>query len=139
MKRPVTSAALRVQAQRVGHLHALALQAWCRASSEDPAHWTPALPEYAQCGATALVVQDVLGGDLMTGRLLRNGRLVTHCWNLLEGDVQVDLTARQLAGARFLGTSRVVRDAVLAHEPTAYRYAYLAARFAAIDHARRRR
>lgn len=127
------------QAAHLRHVHALALQAWCRETSDDPLRWTPALPEYAQCAATALIVQDLFGGDLMRGRYERRGSFVTHCWNLLEGGVQVDLTRRQMRGARPLGATRVTRDKVLAQPRTAYRYAFLASRIAAVDRRRPRR
>jgi hypothetical protein len=139
VKRPVSSASLRLQEEWIRHLHGLAREAWCRRSSQDPLRWRPEVPEYGQCGATALVVQDVLGGGLLTGRLTHDGRrFLTHCWNLLEGDVEVDLTRAQLRGARLLGTSRVTRAALLAHPPTAQQYAFLAARIAMLDHTRRR-
>lgn len=136
MKRPGGRYDPRRQAEHLRHVHGLALQAWCRETSDDPLRWTPAMPEYAQCAATALVLQDLFGGDLMRGRYERGGRFVTHCWNLLEGDVQVDLTRRQMRGARPLGATRVTRDKVLEQPRAAYRYAFLASRFAAADRRR---
>jgi hypothetical protein len=126
------SQVLRVLRQDVALLHRLLQQAWCRETSQDPRRWTPRLPEYAQCGATALVVQDVVGGALLFGRYVRDGEFLTHCWNVFDGAVEIDLTRRQLVGARRLGFESITRDALLSNEPTAYRYAYLAARLAVL-------
>jgi hypothetical protein len=58
--------------------------------------WRPDNPARGQCGVTALVVQDVFGGDLLLGDVLVGGRKVGHhYWNRLPNDFEVDLTADQ--------------------------------------------
>ncbi|WP_134765992.1 hypothetical protein [Nocardioides sp. 1609] len=50
-----------------------------------------------QCGTTALVVQELLGGDLMVADLEHAGQVVgVHYWNVTSGGVEVDLTRDQL-------------------------------------------
>jgi hypothetical protein len=61
--------------------------------------WSPGNPSRGQCGATALVVNDILGGNLLVAEvLLPNGsRQGFHYWNRLpEGD-ELDLTRDQFS------------------------------------------
>ena len=46
--------------------------AWCRQTCDDSdlADWTPGEPARGQCGATALVLHDVFGGDLLLAEVL---------------------------------------------------------------------
>lgn len=63
---------------------------------EDLARWSPANPARGQCGVTALVVNDLLGGDLVVGEVRIDGRRVDfHWWNRLEDGTEVDLTREQ--------------------------------------------
>ncbi|MFI1988865.1 hypothetical protein [Actinoplanes sp. NPDC020271] len=58
--------------------------------------WTPRNPSRGQCGVTALVVQELLGGDLVLGEVLVGGATVGHhWWNRLPDGREVDLTAGQ--------------------------------------------
>jgi mutator protein MutT len=60
------------------------------------AGWRAENPARDQCGPTALVVQDLLGGDLVLGEVWVDGRKVGHhYWNLLPDGVPVDLTSDQ--------------------------------------------
>ncbi|HEX6870131.1 MAG TPA: NUDIX domain-containing protein [Micromonosporaceae bacterium] len=62
----------------------------------DLAGWEPGNPARGQCGTTALVVQDLLGGELMLGEVNVNGAKVGHhYWNQLPDGTIVDLTADQ--------------------------------------------
>lgn len=62
----------------------------------DLEHWRHDNPARGQCGVTALVIQDLLGGDLILGEVFAGKTKVGHhYWNrLLDGSV-VDLTADQ--------------------------------------------
>ena len=65
----------------------------------DPTHvavWTPDNPARGQCAVTALVVHDLLGGELLEAEV-RNpdgSRQGFHYWNRLAG-LDVDLTLSQ--------------------------------------------
>ncbi|BCJ71605.1 hypothetical protein CS0771_11490 [Catellatospora sp. IY07-71] len=62
----------------------------------DLADWRPENPSRGQCGVTALVVQDVLGGELMLGEVFESGaRRGYHYWNRLPDGTEVDLTRDQ--------------------------------------------
>ncbi|GAA1241180.1 hypothetical protein GCM10009657_16230 [Oryzihumus leptocrescens] len=79
--------------------------------------WTPLNPARDQCGMTALVVQDVLGGDLIIGEVHVGGVHVGHhYWNQLPEGSEVDLTADQ-----FRPDEEVVAGRVVARPPDAPR------------------
>jgi hypothetical protein len=65
----------------------------------DPAdvhEWHPDNPARGQCGVTALVVQDLLGGELVLGEVHVDGRKVeNHYWNRFGHGLDVDLTRVQ--------------------------------------------
>ncbi|MEU3528133.1 hypothetical protein AB0E62_30420 [Streptomyces sp. NPDC038707] len=90
--------------------------AWDRDTC-DPAgrdEWRPENPSWSQCGVTALVVQDLLGGDLIHGEVHMNGAKVwNHYWNRLSDGTEVDLTADQF---RVLEGAGVVNGQVV-HRP----------------------
>jgi hypothetical protein len=58
--------------------------------------WTPDNPARDQCGVTAMVLNDLLGGELLRGEVLVGGaRTDYHWWNRLGMGVEVDLTREQ--------------------------------------------
>jgi hypothetical protein len=53
-------------------------------------------PSRGQCGTTALVLQELLGGDLMVADVEHEGRVAgVHYWNVTAGGIEVDLTRDQ--------------------------------------------
>jgi hypothetical protein len=80
--------------------------------------WTPENPSRDQCGMTALVVQDILGGDLIIAEVHVDGDQVGHhYWNRLPDGSEVDLT-----GDQFRPDEKVVGGTVIARPPDAPRY-----------------
>ena len=73
--------------------------------------WTSENPGRDQCGMTALVVQDVLGGDLVLAQVHVDGAQVGyHYWNRLPDGTDLDLTADQFGpGEVVVGSTVVVR------------------------------
>ncbi|MEV6305446.1 hypothetical protein AB0M02_38950 [Actinoplanes sp. NPDC051861] len=58
--------------------------------------WTAENPARGQCGVTALVVQDLVGGELILGEVFADGaKTGHHYWNRLPGGREVDFTASQ--------------------------------------------
>lgn len=100
-----------------GPLTLQALEAAIRAGwgpdvCEDPADrplWSPANPARGQCGPTALVVNDLLGGDLCVAEVrLRDGsQRGFHWWNRLAG-VDIDLTREQFGPDELVREPRVM-------------------------------
>ena len=77
-------------------------------SSQD---WQPDNPSRDQCGMTALVVQDLLGGELILGEVHVDGHKVgNHYWNRIPDGTEIDLTADQfLPGEVIVNGHDVVR------------------------------
>lgn len=76
----------------------------------DAGDWTPALPARGQCGATALVLHDLFGGDLLLAEVwLPDGRLQGyHWWNRVPGGREIDLTREQFGPGETVQSPRVV-------------------------------
>ncbi len=64
--------------------------------SDERTRWDAGNPARGQCGVTALVVHDLLGGDLLRGEVHVDGeRTDYHWWNRLGMGVEIDLTREQ--------------------------------------------
>ncbi|MER7009256.1 NUDIX domain-containing protein [Dactylosporangium sp. NPDC000555] len=62
----------------------------------DLADWHPGNPSRGQCGPTALVVREIMGGDLLRGRVTAGGEPAGHhYWNRLPDGTELDLTRDQ--------------------------------------------
>jgi hypothetical protein len=80
--------------------------------------WSPDNPSRDQCGMTALVVQDILGGELIIAEVHVGGAKVGHhYWNRLPDGSEVDLTSDQ-----FRPDEEVVGGKAIARPPDAPRY-----------------
>jgi hypothetical protein len=65
--------------------------------------WNPAHPTRGQCGVVTLVVNDLLGGELMRGEVHVDGqRIDFHWWNRLHGGIEVDLTRDQFSAGEII-------------------------------------
>lgn len=86
--------------------------AWCRQTCDDSdlPDWSPGNPARGQCGATALVLHDLLGGDLLLAEVLLpdGSRQGVHWWNRLPDGCEVDLTREQFAPTEVVQEPRVV-------------------------------
>ncbi|GIF14097.1 YunG family protein [Actinoplanes teichomyceticus] len=79
-------------------LRTILRDAWGRDTCDphDLADWTPGNPARGQCGVTALVVHELLGGSLVLGEVMVAGtRVGHHYWNRLPDGREVDFTADQ--------------------------------------------
>jgi hypothetical protein len=88
--------------------------AWSAETGESPDDWTPELPSRHQCAATAAVVRDWLGGEILIANVLLDGRRVErHAWNRLASGLEVDLTRCQFTRGEQLGAPRVEEPVTL--------------------------
>ena len=73
--------------------------------------WSPSNPSRGQCGVTALVLHDHLGGELLVAEVLRDdgSRQGWHTWNRLPDGTEVDLTREQFAADEHVQEPRVVQ------------------------------
>jgi hypothetical protein len=86
-----------------------ALRASWAADTCDPDDypWHAGNPARGQCGVTALVLQDLLGGDLMLAEVHRDGRRTgMHWWNRLSSGIELDLTRDQFHAGEIVGPAR---------------------------------
>jgi hypothetical protein len=97
----------------LSELEAAIRAAWGRETSDDPDEWTEENPARGQCAVTALLVRELLGGDILVANVLRDGRRIErHAWNRLSSGITLDLTREQFANGEALGEP-VVEEPVL--------------------------
>ena len=105
--------------------------AWCAETSVDPGMWAPTYASQGQCLVTALLLQRILGGELLGGTI--NG--ISHYWNRLSmpgGEfLEVDLTRDQFTveGLTPRDVKVVERHHLMADPDVERRYALLAYRY----------
>jgi hypothetical protein len=75
----------------------------------DVERWTPANPSLGQCAVTALVLHDLLGGELLEAEVRRTdgSQQGFHYWNRLAG-VDIDLTRAQFAASEHVQAPRLI-------------------------------
>lgn len=68
-------------------------------------------PSRGQCGSTALVIHDLLGGELLIAEVVRSdgSRQGVHYWNLLPDGTELDLTREQFAAGEVIQQPRILR------------------------------
>lgn len=76
----------------------------------DLADWTPGNPARGQCGVTALVVHELVGGELLMAEVRHadGERQGVHYWNRLAGGVELDLTREQFLDGEMILEPEVV-------------------------------
>lgn len=76
--------------------------------------WSPGNAARGQCGVTALVIQDHIGGELLMATVLNpdGTRQGVHYWNRLPDGTEVDLTREQ-----FIFGEQIQDDAIIQDRP----------------------
>ena len=78
--------------------------AWGPDTAYTPEQWDPELPETAQCGTTAILVADLLDGEVLEAPVYRNGVQVEyHYWTRLPSGEEIDWTRTQFQDDRVIG------------------------------------
>jgi GNAT superfamily N-acetyltransferase len=86
----------RVRASTLAEVEGAIRDAWSRETSDDPDEWSEQHAARGQCAVTALVVRDLLGGEILIANVLRAGeRVDRHAWNRLASGLTLDLTRSQ--------------------------------------------
>jgi hypothetical protein len=72
--------------------------------------WSPENPGRGQCAVTALVVQDLLGGELLLAEVLNadGSWQGLHYWNRLASGAEVDMTRDQFSATELVQAPEVV-------------------------------
>lgn len=93
-------------------LQAIISSAWSPDSCDpvDLNDWSPGNPARGQCAVTALVLQEILGGELLLADVLNQdgSRQGVHFWNRLAGGVEIDLTREQFTPSEIIQTPEVI-------------------------------
>lgn len=86
--------------------------AWAQDTCDDSdvADWSPGNPARGQCGATALVVHDRCGGDLLVAEVLYpdGSQQGWHYWKRAADGTQVDLIREQFTAAEVVQQPQAV-------------------------------
>jgi hypothetical protein len=118
---PVAAVPEAVAALSLSDLEGAIAHAWGRDTSDDPDEWSEDNRARGQCGVTALLVRELLGGDILIANVLRNGRRVErHAWNRLPSGLTVDLTRTQFRDEETFEQPAVQEPLVLAGIPERY-------------------
>jgi ADP-ribose pyrophosphatase YjhB (NUDIX family) len=99
----------------------------------DQPTWSSANPAQGQCASTALIVQDMLAGQLLLADVHHQdgSRQGVHFWNRLSNGMELDLTREQFTGGEVIGEPRIVeRPTDVTRGRLAGQYHLLAARVA---------
>jgi hypothetical protein len=106
-----------VAAMTLAELETVIRKAWSKDTSDDPDQWTTLNPARGQCGVTAMVIHQLLGGVLLVSDVFRDGaRVETHYWNRLPSGVEIDLTREQFRAGETFGEPNVI-DPASSREP----------------------
>jgi hypothetical protein len=113
-------------------LDAIIRRCWSEESCDpvDLPGWSPDNPARGQCGVTALVVQDLLGGEVLVAEVHHadGSRQGVHYWNRLHGGIELDLTREQFRDGETIGPATpVARPADLTGARLQAQYETLAA------------
>lgn len=109
--------------------------AWCLWTSDpvDQPGWTDANSASGQCASMAVVVQDLLGGELLIAdvQAADGSRHGVHYWNRLASGLELDLTREQFRRGEVVGEPRATeRPADVTRGRLAAHYHLLATRVA---------
>jgi hypothetical protein len=106
-------------------LRELLRQAWCQGTAMG-SRWSSDCPALDQCAVTALVVQDLFGGELLRCWTCEGD---SHYWNRLPDGSELDLTEEQfecISDYPLKATAAVrSRQNVLSYPNTMWRYGLL--------------
>ena len=90
---------------------------WTARTSDEPDAWDEMEnPQRGQCGATALVIHDYLGGHVLVSEVTVAGRRVgVHYSNQLPNGTSIDLTADQFCDDEVVGAPEPIGR--IQHQP----------------------
>jgi hypothetical protein len=88
-------------------------RSWSRDTCDpvDLPTWSPENPARGQCGVTAVVLHELLGGHVLVATVdhADGSRQGMHYWNLLSCGLQIDLTREQFTAGERVGEPESVQ------------------------------
>ncbi len=104
---------------------------WSAETAYNPAEWSPENPARGQCVVSSLIVQDILGGELVRFAVEYRGNQEKHYANVVDGAL-IDVTRSQYGSEGTfvesmpdLGEFTSLRERVLSDADTVRRYELL--------------
>jgi hypothetical protein len=72
--------------------------------------WSPDNPAWGHCDITALIINDLLGGDFLLGEVHLDGEQHGyHSWNRLSTGLEIDMTREQFRLGQVITAPRLVK------------------------------
>jgi hypothetical protein len=72
--------------------------------------WDPDNPAWGHCDITALIINDMFGGDLVLGEVYSDGQQHGyHWWNRLSSGLEIDMTREQFRLGQIITAPRSVK------------------------------
>lgn len=83
----------------------------CSTDDLDRSSWSPENPAWGHCDITALLINDLLGGDLVVGAVhsVDGARQGHHWWNRLPSGIEIDLTREQFRDGQTIADAQIVK------------------------------
>lgn len=110
-------------------------KSWTKLTSRNPDEWSPENPARGQCAVSALIVQDILGGELQKVETNFNGKIEGHFRNISSAGNVIDTTRSQYPKEQEFEPRDInlrgystAREKLLADDDTRKRYETLKAR-----------
>jgi hypothetical protein len=92
----------------LGDLEQAIRQSWGPDTADPSDVWSADNPSRGHCDVTSLVVNDLLGGELMAADVYLDGeRIMAHMWNRLPSGIEIDLTRDQFRNGELLVEPRI--------------------------------
>jgi hypothetical protein len=88
--------------------------AWCAETSDHPKQWRADNPARGQCGTSAYVIRELLGGEIVLARIGGTDPQEHHAWNRLTSGLELDVTRDQFIEPPELTECDIPEDKVLA-------------------------
>ena len=97
------------------------LSAWSRETSYLPDEWSTENPARWQCAVTAIVVQELFGGDILKCNVSGEGS--SHFYNIVRNGELVDFTRSQFNEDSIFSADKIVTlESIFSHPDTVLRY-----------------
>ena len=118
---PTPASASQTAAFTLAELEDAVRAAFAADTTDEPGRWTEDNPSLGHCDVTALVVRELLGGEILIAGVVRDGvRTGRHAWNRLPSGLAVDLTRSQFVDGELFEQPEPGEPMVMSRVPERY-------------------